>query len=261
VLDWSRKQSRSTKSLVAEYRQLARPPLREAVIDLRLAEDLPVSVVDEIGRERLPDFEPPIQMWRARIAFPVGPPTATPVPVPPNATEPLGWRYNRSDGSRIIQLRRDGLTFSVLQGYTTWAEARDLAHRVVRQYCGWVRGAAVTRIALRYINVLAVPVGVDFDLYLTAGPRIPPGVPDVLIGFLHRVVIPFPHDGASAIITQALEQSNEATSSVVLDIDVWRESRWQLDSPEIWATFDILRDIKNRIFFGSVTERALEPYA
>jgi uncharacterized protein (TIGR04255 family) len=245
---------------VAEHRQLTHPPLREAVIDLRLAEELPASVVDEIGRERLPDFEPPIQMWRSQISFPVGPPGLPPPLLPPNANEPFGWRFHRSDGARVIQLRRDGVTFGVTQGYTTWAEAKGFARGVVERYCGWAGNASVARIAVRYINVLAVPVGEDFDLYLTAGPRVPPGVPNILSAFLHRVVIPFSQDRASAIVTQALEQLGDATVSVVLDIDVWTESRLQMDALEIWTTLDVLRDIKNRIFFGSVTERALEPY-
>jgi uncharacterized protein (TIGR04255 family) len=246
---------------VAEHRQLTRPPLREAVIDLRLAEVLPASVVDEIGRLRLPDFEPPIQMWRTQISFPVGPPTPQSPLFPPNANEAFGWRFHRSDGFRAVQLRRDGVTFGIIQGYTTWAEARDFARSIVERYCGWARNATVARIAVRYINVLAVPVGEDFDLYLTAGPRVPPGAPNALSGFLHRVVIPFSRDEASAIVTQALEQVKEATVSVVLDIDVFSESRLRLDAPEIWVRLDALRNIKNLIFFGSVTERALEPYA
>jgi uncharacterized protein (TIGR04255 family) len=245
---------------VAEQRQLTRPPLREAVIDVRLAEELPVSIVDEMGRERIPDFETRVPMWRGTITFPIGPTPPSPPLIPQKADEQFGWRYTKNDGSRIIQLRRDGATFSVMQGYTTWADAKDFALRALQQYFRWGMAASVARIAVRYINVLSVPVGEDVDLYLTAGPRVPQGVPNLLSGFLHRVVIPFPHEGASAIVTQALEQSKDTTSSVVLDIDVWRESKCRLDSPEIWTTLDALRAIKNRIFFGSVTERALEPY-
>jgi uncharacterized protein (TIGR04255 family) len=85
---------------------------------------------------------------------------------------------------------------------------------------------------------------------------VPPGIPETLSGFLHRIVVPFSSDGTSAIITQALE----ADGGVVLDIDVWRESRSRTNSPELWITLDGLREIKNRIFFASVTETALEPY-
>ena len=245
---------------MAEHKQLTRPPLREALIDLRLAEELSLPVITQIGQERLPGFEPPVPMWRGQFTFPVGPPTTPPPPIA-QANEAFGWRYSTSDGARIVLFRRDGATFSVLRGYTTWAEAKASAQAIWRQYCERGRVTSVARLAVRYINVIAFPVGADTDIYLTAGPRLPPGVPNMLNGFLQRVVIPFSDDGTSAIVTQALEQSGDAaTSSVVLDIDVWRAFRYAANSPEIWSTLDILRAIKNRIFFGSVTEKALEPY-
>jgi uncharacterized protein (TIGR04255 family) len=246
---------------VAEHKQLTRPPLREALIDLRLGEELPLSTISEMGNHQLPDFEPPVQMWRGKITFPVAPPKLPPPPIAQERDEPFGWRYATAGGSRIVQLRRDGLTFSVLQGYTNWAETKASAHAVWQQYCDWGRPAQVARVAVRYINVLTVPVGADFDVYLSAGPRVPPGAPNALSGFLNRVVIPFPQEKTWAVVTQALEQSKDpSVSAVILDIDVWRESRYPADSGDIWITLDSLRDIKNRIFFGSVTEIALEPY-
>lgn len=118
----------------------------------------------------------------------------------------------------------------------------------------------VQRLAVRYINVINLPPGVDFDLYLTAGPRVPPEVPQALSGFLHRVVIPIAIDGTTAIVTQVLEPPKEGLIPVVLDIDVFIMARYGAKSQEIWTTLDGLRKVKNDIFFSSVTEKALEPY-
>jgi uncharacterized protein (TIGR04255 family) len=241
--------------LVAEHRQLSRPPLREALIDLRLAEELSTPVINDLTARQAPGFGSGVPMWRGGLTFQIGPSRPV-VPLQQNPNELWGLRYTTADGSRILQLRRDGFTFSVMSGYTTWENARDSARALWRQYWEWTRAAEVGRVAVRYINVLAVPGGADFDLYLTAGPSLPPGIPETLSGFLHRVVVPFSPDGTSAIITQALE----ADGGVVLDIDVWREFRFRADSPNLWTTLDSLRDIKNRIFFASVTETALEPY-
>jgi uncharacterized protein (TIGR04255 family) len=82
----------------------------------------------------------------------------------------------------------------------------------------------------------------------------------VLNGFLHRVVIPFSTDGITAIVTQAMEFPSGTSVPVVLDIDVYYTCKLEVNSPIVWAEFDRLRDIKNHIFFSSVTERALEPY-
>jgi uncharacterized protein (TIGR04255 family) len=101
---------------------------------------------------------------------------------------------------------------------------------------------------------------VDTDIYFTAGPRIAAGLPQMFNGFLHRVAIPFAVEEATAIVTHALEQPLASKVPVVLDIEVVRSCSVTPDSPEIWTQLDTLRDIKNRIFFASVTEKALEAY-
>jgi uncharacterized protein (TIGR04255 family) len=222
-----------------------------------LADELSTSVINDLNVRQITGFGPGVPMWRGGVTFQIGPPKTSPLPaLQQNPNELWGFRYSTTDGSRIVQLRRDGATFSVMKAYTTWASAKEWARGLWQQYCEWTRPSEVSRIAVRYINVIAVPAGGDFDLYLTAGPRVPPGIPETLSGFLHRIVVPFSSDGTSAIITQALE----ADGGVVLDIDVWRESRSRTNSPELWITLDGLREIKNRIFFASVTETALEPY-
>jgi uncharacterized protein (TIGR04255 family) len=85
-------------------------------------------------------------------------------------------------------------------------------------------------------------------------------MPQALSGFLQRVVIPFAVDGTTAIVTQVLEPPKEGLIPVVLDIDVFVMTRFGVNSHGIWTTLDGLRNVKNEIFFSSVTEKALEPY-
>lgn len=245
---------------MAEHRLLAHPPLREAIIDLRIADQLPASFVEKIAGQPLVGFEAAIPIWHGKYTFQVG----IDQPSGPGTTggtkERYGWRYLTTDGSRVAQFRRDGATFSVLRDYTNWEEAKTKARTLWTQYCEWGSPTEVSRLAVRYINVLDVPVGMDFDLYLAAGPRIPPELPQVLNGFTHRVVVPFSTDGTTAIVTQAMELPSGTSVPVVLDIDAYYTCKLEADSPIVWSEFDRLRDIKNHIFFSSVTERALEPY-
>jgi uncharacterized protein (TIGR04255 family) len=245
---------------MAEHKLLVHPPLREAIIDLRIADELPTSFAEKIAGQPLVGFEAAMPIWRGKYTFQVG----MEQPAAPGTTggtnERFGWRYMTTDGSRVAQFRRDGATFSVLRDYANWEEAKAKARTLWAQYCEWGSPKEVSRLAVRYINVLDVPVGMDFDLYLAAGPRIPPELPQVLNGFLHRVVIPFSTDGITAIVTQAMEFPSGTSVPVVLDIDVYYTCKLEVNSPIVWAEFDRLRDIKNHIFFSSVTERALEPY-
>jgi uncharacterized protein (TIGR04255 family) len=245
---------------VAEYRHLSKPPLREALIDIRISEELPASNVDKLSAHRLDGFEAPIEIRRGRISIQFNLDKSAPLPLPGSAQEGLGWRYSTADGSRVVQFRRDGATFSILKGYQDWDEARSSARVLWEQYREWNSPTKVSRLAVRYINVLNLPMGVDFDLFLTAAPRVPPELPQMVSGFFQRTVIPFSADGTTAIVTQALEPPHETVVPVVLDIDVWYNVLVDLAAPEIWIQLDRLRNIKNQIFFSSITERALEQY-
>lgn len=244
---------------MAEYRQLAHPPLREALVDLRLAQELPSSFLSDAATRPIDGFERTDQMWRRKVQVQMQ--AASPASISESLNEPFGWRYSTADGSRVVQFRLDGATFSVLRDYRSWDAMKASAQEYWRHYCRWASSVPVGRLAVRYINVLELPGPVaDFDTFLTAGPRIAPELPQALTGFLNRVVIPFSTEGATAIVTQALEPPTEASIPVVLDIDVFSPCTMEPGSMDIWSKLDQLRVIKNRIFFSSVTERTLEPY-
>jgi uncharacterized protein (TIGR04255 family) len=241
---------------VAEYRQLKHPPL----IDLRLGVELPDSSISGMGQP-LEGFQPAKLISRNQFTFQFG----TPTPPPPNQlNESYGWRHDSIDETRVVQFRRDGVTFSTMKGYTTWANAKESAQHLWRQFCERAKPGGVLRLAVRYINAFEFPPGADFDEYLTAGPRVPPGAPEALISFIHRVAIPFSPDAStSATVTQVVEQPKpgaDRQGPLFLDIDVWRFCSFPAESPEIWATLDNLRELKNQLFFSSVTDKALEQY-
>lgn len=246
---------------MAEHRQLTHPPLREALIDFRISEELPDSFIEKVAGRALSGYETITKIWRGKWTVQLSPEKAADAAVAKNVSEQFGWRYDAKDGSRVAQLRRDGATYSVLKGYTSWGEAKSSAQSTWQQYCEWGSPRLVTRLAVRYINVLELPPGINTDIYLTAGARIPPELPQIFNSFFHRVMIPFAPEGATAVLTQALEVPLEKSVPVVLDIDVFTNNcTLAPDSSEIWSQLDKLRDIKNRIFFAAVTEKAMEVY-
>jgi len=90
----------------------------------------------------------------------------------------------------------------------------------------------------------------------------PPEYPQSISGFLQRFTIQDERCGATAILTQVLEQFTEGNPvPVILDIDVFRETNFPSDSPEVWNYLADLRALKNRFFFGALTEEAVRLYA
>ena len=100
----------------------------------------------------------------------------------------------------------------------------------------------------------------DFSDYLTAAPSIPEKLPQGISSFFTRVVLPDPTTGAVAIVTHALESVvTPKVVPIIIDIDVFIERTFE-NHEKAWATIDMLHDMKNLIFFESVTDKALEPY-
>jgi len=242
-----------------KYPQLAKPPLREALIDLQLVEPLPSSFVDTLKERTLKGYDNVQPIRKGQFSLRFGP--QLPAQATVEKEELFGRRYESRDKTSVVQIRRDGVTYSVLRGYTQWNEIQSAAQAIWKQYCEWAGPVKVGRLAVRYINVIELPPGViDFDEYLTASPRVPPRLPQTVVNFLQRVVLRVSDAGTTAIVTQALEPPTQSHIPVVLDIDVFTPCSLEGQSSELWARLEKLRELKNMIFFSSVTDRALESY-
>lgn len=75
-----------------------------------------------------------------------------------------------------------------------------------------------------------------------------------------RVVVPM--ERGIAIITQAIDEAGltEQILPVILDIDVFVEREFDPSGDEIWGCLDDLREMKNDIFYKSLTPAAWEKY-
>ena len=253
---WPR-QSRSAKLAAVtsgEYPNLSRPPLREAVIDIRLSSPLPPDFAEKLRMKNFGAFSRIGDVKVGGFQFQV--PEDKPAQAKVTSEQVLGGRFENTDQSQVVLARRDGMTFSVLKNYRDWEHIRDDGRELWRRFLDLSGPAQVGRVALRYINVIDIPQGEDFDNYLTAAPQVPNGLPQLLGNFFQRIEVPFSDQNAIAVITQTLEPP----AAVVLDIDVINQDQMDAASSDVWDKLEVLRVIKNRIFFSSVTARTVESY-
>jgi uncharacterized protein (TIGR04255 family) len=173
---------------------------------------------------------------------------------------PIGWQY-RAD-SMVAQFRVDGFTFSKLEPYTTWDSVFAEALRLWAVYVKVADPSEVVRIAVRYINRLQVPVPAQISDYLEAPPLVPPPISQQLRQFLFRFVIDDVSRDASAVIMQASEPLIGPEAIVLfIDIDAFKENLAAApDDSRLRGMFLQLRDLKNEIFYASITERTAEMY-
>ncbi len=234
-------------------------PITEALIDIRVQLPGNVSLTDletlhKGIKAEYPDKKTR-QMWEGTFEV-------------RNEKEPLqttdfrvdGYAFITSDGRQVVQYRLDGFTFSRLRPYSKWEEVHPEARRLWDIYRTATKPLLVTRLAVRYINAIEIPLKTfDYDDYFTAAPKIPEGLPQGLQHFFTRLVIPFPNRGAVAIVIQTPSgKQDPVNTAILLDIDVFEEVSLSPEDARIYEIFSVLREIKNEVFFKSVTERTKE---
>ena len=244
---------------MARIRPLKRAPITEAIIDLRV--NVPKEVVPEIFsdlKERLRDSYPMIEERRTReAAIQLGP-----GPLLATSTRDLGFHgffFKSTEGLNIAQFRVDGFTFNRLKPYTSWEQIFPEASRLWKLYTEKLSPEFASRLALRYINHLTIPVPIeDFSSYLTSPPVVSPELPQDIRSFLTRIVLHEPKSDLAANVTQALETGLDPnTVTILLDIDAYRAGEFDPRGDEIPRVLEALHDFKNAVFFGSLTEAAL----
>lgn len=233
---------------------LRKAPILEALIDVR---------VEARPAARGEDFRPAVQLVKDRypnveerrgvtleVAFGAAEPTQK---VQDHGLD--GFFVRAADNLEIAQFRIDGFTFNRLAPYTAWEDILPRALRLLEIYLDHAKPLAVSRIATRYINRLRFPAEQLGD-YLTALPGAIPGIDAAATAF-SSTIVGQEASGAQVRYSQALESVDPAgVGSVILDIDVMVVDRLAPQLGLIAPRLELLHEVKNRVFFGSITDSA-----
>lgn len=241
--------------------RLARAPIHEAVVDLRIVRNpaIDAHMLEPVTRElrsRYPQVQARHSM-HAQVTARGGRPEVQ--------AEDRGFHglfLENENRTRVLQLRVDGFTLSQLGEYTTADELFAEALPMWALYAHAVNVNTVARVALRYINKLALPYrpGEEFSRFLTAAPPMPPEAPQEVAEFLTRSVVPIETPSESvAIVTQRLELYAASPAPFTLDIDVFKSGEFSIAQEGLMLLLQELRRVKNQLFFAFLTDEALEP--
>lgn len=246
---------------MTNYPTLTKAPIKEAVLDIRvkLSPNFDVKKIDSIYQEIKELYPKRREQKLSQLQFEKKPDAES----MKSRTTIHGFHYLSDDEKRIFQARLDGFTFNRLSSYTTWEDLKEEAYRLWLLYKRITSPELITRVALRYINNLGIPMPMkEFGDYLKAPPTVPEALPQGVTSFLTRINVYDPRLDANAIITQALEPTagEPVSLPVILDIDVFRNQSIGIEEETAWKLLDELRHLKNTIFFESITNKLLEVY-
>jgi uncharacterized protein (TIGR04255 family) len=241
-------------------------PITEAVIDLRV--ELPEGTRVEALRDlhaRLSDtYNAAQELYEGVAQIELGGPS----PITRTARSHRGFRFDRADARRVTTAKLDGFSYSALAPYDRWESFRSEAKALWELYRDSYHPTHVTRVAVRYINRINVPLrsadskgSLRLDNYFKTYPQIAEGLAhNTMAGFIMQVQVPQPDIESMLVVNQAVVPPEQpGVFSVVLDLDLFRGVQWDPNDDElVWGYLDKLRARKNEAFEASITDNTRE---
>jgi uncharacterized protein (TIGR04255 family) len=182
------------------------------------------------------------------------------------STEPLqkiglqGIFYRSPDDTLISQFRIDGFTLNKLEPYTSYNELFPVFLELWEKYVDVASPVAITRVGLRYLNRFKIEKPeIDFDDYLNYRAQLPPELPQFIESYNEKITLVDEKNLNKAHINISFENVIDPFGvQINLDIDAFRNVDLDPKSEELDNIFHSLRELKNLIFFSTLTEKSLE---
>ncbi len=244
---------------IAPQTYLPNAPIREAILDIRaeLPVDTTIETIDGLYAQIRAEY--PKKQTKRWIKSTLNLDSDDPAII--DAVHGVaGFLFLNDDATQVAQFRLDGFSFSRLAPYKTWDEFFEEAKRLWRIYASGVHPESTTRVAVRYINQLTIPVGEkNWREYLRVPPALlPQGISHPVSEFLTRYSATDIESKHTCTVTLAMQPINDSTNrTILLDIDTFKLEEFR-DEDHIWDTAKLLRKAKNTLFFGTLSDDALE---
>ena len=238
--------------------QLDRPPIVEAMVDIdcEFAGELDMASVELLAQSAYGD-DYPVSTRRYSDEFLVERREGA-EPSLSTSRSLLALQFRTSDATQLVQVRAGGFSFNRLAPYAGFDVHLPEVLRGWAVYRSLVSPSAITRLSLRYINRLLLPMPggtLDLDAYLTIAPRVPDETRFHIGPFVVQAELGETGSNCAAHFVLASQPPEDGYFPVLLDITT------QLTAPlapnddaGILERLLRLRHLKNRIFHQSLTD-------
>lgn len=237
-----------------------RPPITEAIVDLRFNAGVDKELLGRFATELRRNYPTTEHIYKIVSSFQLTREDSEPRVDLKKTFQ--GQKLVSRDGTDVVLVYLNSLATVRLAPYEGWetltAKVRA-NYEELKKVAGY-RG--FSRVATRYINRIDVPTdgrdNIDTSEYLIAEPRIPLSIPTIN-SFQVSFNGPVPSIGAKVIVNAAIVQSPLIDHvSLLLDIDLYKDSGLPQKDQEIWEVLETLRTEKNALFEHFVTDKARE---
>lgn len=180
---------------------------------------------------------------------------------PTDSTTVHGHKRMSAGMDELTILMPTTITVSQLAPYHGWEHFFARFQRDFHAHMGRLKTRQLSRVGVRYINRVDIPVAGDIvqhEDYLNFFPRVPDTL-ESLAGYGMQVACVLESIGGFATLRSApVESPTLGHASFLLDIDVYKTTDLPMNEATLRALLDTMRLEKNRIFESCITARARE---
>ena len=246
--------------------QYARPPITEAIIELRFDPDISQDALAKFVRDVQGQYPTAKQSYEVTVELNIPASGAEPAVTPKKSF--AGYKITSQDEADLILLAADRIATVRLAPYCGWEQFLEIAqnnYAILKKICGYRK---IVRVATRYVNRIDIPFSgsesvdasksIDTTKYLLLEPRIPKIIPNVSL-FASQFVGYVPEIDGKVLVNAATVSSPLIDHvSLLLDIDLFKDQNIPQKDDELWKLLATLRNQKNTLFEAFVTDQARE---
>jgi len=239
-----------------------RPPIVEAVIDIRAR---PTKAFEESGVRMYLEkalssycFLDSQREYQHNVRVENGKPAS-------QQLHDLGWRGTRfqsEDKKHISQFNRDGFVISRLSTYESWQQFSEEGVRLWKIFKTLAEPSDILRVGLRFINRIPLPPGEQsIEDFIHPAPAPPGNFKLPFINYLHHDTLAVPGHPYAINVIQTVQPAQASAGdgvALILDIDVFTTEGIELSDETLSRRLLEMRWLKNKVFFGSITDRTKE---
>jgi uncharacterized protein (TIGR04255 family) len=172
-----------------------------------------------------------------------------------------------SDDKYVALARLNGMAVSRLAPYEDFETLALEMRRLWNIYINRWAPQKIKRVACRFINNLRFPMaqGQSFGEFVTTFVEVPPELPQGLNNLVQQFTLQDPDTNGAVRVSLAWDGTLQKKDSTVIvpmifDIDAFKLVDIDIHDEASWELLEKLRELKNRCFFGTLTERCVKNY-
>lgn len=230
------------------------PPIVEATIEFRLSEKISQKKIEVFSRKLGGTYPNVTDDLSIDFTFRADMDAEASI-----KKKVLGKRHVSSDQTRTILVQHGTLIVTMIAPYPGWIEFYTWARGLFDDFREVVGPIPLSRIGLRYINRLDIPLSrfpvVRPSAVLNYLPSVPQFLEPEILGYLIQHTSRLhPSRYFVNLVSTLVDSPVPDAWSLVLDIDVARDIDVPRRSADIGEELQAMRDVKNEIFEACITQ-------